>query len=385
MRKLILVSILFLVAPLAIATTADKMVFYGEVNVITAIIDQDKEFNGTYDGDTDTTWDLADARLGFDFKLSDALSAKVEIWSGLFSSNLTRHWYGAWKFSDSGTFMVGRTWAPTYQSITNSNLIDGAADIQGSLREDGLQLWFDVGGGNLKIAMLTPASTAVSGVTTFVDGGDPAVWGDDTDTILPKLEVSYDHNFAMVDANFFGGYNSYDQQQNQIDGKSISIDSWVLGATAAVEFKPVYFKAGIYFGQNLKEYGWQVDFNNVVSAVVMNDPADPNNPIVIDTDYLGYVLVLGFNFNDRFSLETGYTHIGMNQDYTTPGGIHYKFYEGAAEYYIMATYQLADNVHIYPEIAILDCDDGEVTINGVTAETDRGSRSTYGIYWKINF
>jgi hypothetical protein len=90
----------------------------------------------------------------------------------------------------------------------------------------------------------------------------------------------------------------------------------------------------------------------------------------------------------------------MEQDFTL-GATHnlgaafpagtYHYEEGSDEYYVNATYKLADGVLMAPEISILDCQDSVSTFNGVDqyaanpALAVRGSRSRIGIYWMINF
>ncbi|RPI74561.1 MAG: hypothetical protein EHM45_18410 [Desulfobacteraceae bacterium] len=387
MRKLFLVLIIALIAaPLALATTADKMNFYGRVCVRTTIVDQDKEYTATGVDDTDTNWSLDASRIGFDFTVSDALSAKVEMNAS--GGNVKyRHWYGAWKFNDNGTFVVGHTWAPTFVALTSSNIGSGDyGEMMGSLRESGLQLWYNLGGGQLKVAALAPSVTQAYSIDTSTLGTTAYAWND-TDTTLPKLEVSYNHKFSIVDMTFFGGYNSTDAEDTYVSGtSSVSIDSYVLGLTAAVDFKPAYFKAGVFMGQNLSQYGY-FGIAAVAQPVVGINTATGTSfsYSTYDVDYFGWTLVAGFVVNDRFEVEGSWTHAESELDVNYLGAGGTRNLE-ADQFSFLATYKLADGVYIYPEIVFHDQGDDEITmIGGSTTTTERGGYNEYGIYWRINF
>jgi hypothetical protein len=287
-----------------------------------------------------------------------------------------RHWYGKWNFG-AGSLIVGKTWTPTFQSLSDSNLSDmwvtGLGDMCFSLRQPGLQVWMDVGGGSLRMAAL---NVTVDG-SGIADVGDASVATNDTDTTLPRLEVSYAHKIGPVDATFFGGYQTFDVEANSAAyTASSSVDSYVLGGTAIFNLQPAYIKAGVYIGQNLYDAGMIVMGYNAESYL----PVGGTTYDVANADDFGWQLTVGFAANDQVELQAGWGHVESEIEVLTSKSITEQ-----DVYYIMAMIKLADNVYIYPEIARSDYGEEKVTSGGTTTTTDLGTRTTYGIYWRINF
>jgi hypothetical protein len=392
MRKLILLCVLaaLLLAP-AVFAVEKTVNFYGSARVATFVESKDSEYlhnTGDSWSDSDTTWDKEDwtSRFGANFSMGN-VTGNVEIRPN--DGGYVRHWYGAWDFG-GGTLVVGRTWAPTFVGLTSSNLAGnywGPGDIVGSLREDGLQVWIPVGNGTLKIAALAPALSTHDNTDVYDPYSYLTVYSDETDTTLPKLEVSFDtkiNNFAF---GFVGGYNSIDVQLHSegvgYHDLTASIDSWLLGGWFNLDLKPAYLKGGIYVGQNLANYGSNdLMFNPALPEI---DMSDENTLRVNDASFLSYGLVLGFAANDKLTLEGWYWHVQSDRN-CTHNDDHWKFTSEASVYGVMAMWQVAPNVSICPEIARIDCGDEIWTWNGEVDETTpMGTSTIYGIYWQIDF
>jgi len=392
MRKLIvlLVAAAFLVAMGLPAMAADKSVtFYGSARVMTYIQDRDKENTGKGYDDTDLVWSLDDgsSRVGAIFKAGkiggqveirprDRQSTRTRTMSTGGARDLMRHWYGSYDFGVA-KLIVGQTWAPTFHPISHEcmlgggGFLDGYGDMGGTASAPGLQIWVPVKGvnGMFKLALLEPYTdpewdSLVTGYTS------------DTDTSLPKIEASLNGGFGPLSFNIRGGYNTFDVV-NATDNEE-SIDSWLLAADAGYSFGAFYVKGVYYRGQNLSVYG--TGGPEVIWGLFPQAFTGTN---VEDVDNWGVMGVVGFRFNDKISIEGGWGTRRAEQDYLT-GEIKDK----KSAFYAMLPITIAKGFTMTPEVLITDedeCTGPSPAPTGVTYSADRGHKSYYGVYWRIDF
>ncbi len=375
MRKLIvfMVAAAFVFSCALPAMAADKEVsFYGNVRMDTFWVDRDKNTanalripftpgpakGGIYD-ETDVFWDLCTgcSRFGARFKAGD-VSANVEIRPN--SASYFRQWWGSWNFG-AGSLLVGQTWSPCFQGISNSVFDggDGAAygEAGGSLRIPMVQLSFPFEVGTLKIAFTRP--------------GSGTALGNDTENMLPKIEANFNAKVGPVGFTVFGGYNWLDARDFTTD-ESKSVNGYLAGAVVNVPIGPAFFKASYQFAQNPNEYGLFLAGAQPFGATL------DSNDNVQDVDLQGYFLVLGMKFTDMLAAEVGYGWTKTERDNNDTGLTDE---DDKAFYYIQMPITLAKGVTVTPEIGKFD--EKEHVLNGVT--TDDGDAIYYGAYWRVDF
>jgi len=375
MRKLLVLlsAVAFVVAFTAPAMAADWG-FYGSARMTTFMEDDSKEVTGTDFGDDDLTWDLqGNSRFGASVKAGD-IGGGFEYGTGV---NL-RKLYGTWNFG-GGTLLLGQTYSPVNMFYSNQvwgsdNDMLNYGGVYGG-RNPMIQLAM----GSLKIALLKPK--APGGIVTEATAAgfefDPTTGGFlpvaatagvtgpvDTDTTMPKLEVSYSFKAGPVGLTVVGGYNTYDETDTSND-KGYSIDSYIVGLGFNVGLNAAYVKGNVYTGTNLGPYG--------MYQAGADDPAyDAGTDSIKDCDSMGYLVVAGFKVSDAFGLEAGYGHTESELDVAGSKA------DETDAYYVQATINLAKGCFIVPEIGKIDYKkdaDGE----------KEGDTTYFGAKWQINF
>lgn len=204
--------------------------------------------------------------------------------------------------------------------------------------------------GGLQVALLRPSTPEVAAFniteTTNID------------TIMPKIEVSYDFTAGPVGVGVFGGMNTYDEVD--ATDQDTSIDSNLMGIRANVAFGRYLCKAGTYFGTNLGTYGFAGGGKPTYTAE-LNDSHD-----------MGYFLVAVFKASDTLSVQAGYGYSEREVDLAGP-----KTDDGAA-YYVQAKIDFAKNIWVVPEIGKFDYKDN-------AAGMDEGDQTYFGAKWEIRF
>lgn len=363
------------------AMAADKEVsFYGNVRMDTFWVDRDKNVGNllvpsgaggpvgvgaAYD-ETDVWWDLCNgcSRFGARFKAGD-VSANVEIRPA--NGSYYRQWWGAWNFGP-GSLLVGQTWSPTFHGISNSVYDggDGAAygECGGSLRVPMVQLSFPFEVGTLKIAFEKPGSG-------FDNAATGSFAGYDNESMMPKVEFSFDGKAGPVGFGVFGGYNWLDARDKATDN-TIGLNGYYLGAMVSIPIGPAYFKGSAYMGQNPAEYGL------FIPGQAYKAYLDPGTTNVQDVDIFGFFAVAGMKFTDMLAFEVGYGYATSERDTTGAGTVE----DEKAFYYIQMPITLAKGVTVTPEIGKFDEKDHKLA-DGSTV--DDGDAMYYGAYWKIDF
>ena len=398
MRKLLVLlsAVAFVVAFTAPAMAADWG-FYGNARMTTFMDDDSKEVTETDFGDDDLTWDLqGNSRFGASVKAGD-IGGGFEYGTGV---NL-RKLYGTWNFG-GGTLLLGQTYSPVNMFYSNQ-VWGGDADMlpYGGVY-GGRNPMIQLAMGSLKIALLKPK--APGGVLTaevpaevaqytdadlaelVVDeewvlntdyflvwsaGGENVIYipstagiTEDTDTTMPKLEVSYSFKAGPVGLTVVGGYNTYDVVDTSND-KSYGIDSYIVGLGFNVGLGAAYIKGNVYTGTNLGPYGmWQEG---------ADDPDyDADTDSIKDCDSMGYLVVGGFKVSDTISLEAGYGHTESELDVAGSKA------DETDAYYVQATINLAKGCFIVPEI-------GKVDFKEDADGEKQGETTYFGAKWQINF
>jgi len=391
MRKLLVLLVaaafVFTMALPAMAAGEKKVDLYGSVRVMTYIYDTDKENNGTNFDDSDLIWalDEGSSRFGARFSAGD-IGANVEIRprdknTGASPSNgadsLLRQWNATWNFGQ-GTLLVGQAYTPSFHPICNECLVGGGGVLDGygdngvSVRGNGLQVWFPIKAvnGMLKIAALNPADdTAAIGVAGF-----GAAYASNIDQSLPQIEAGLSMAFGPLDVYLRGLYKTFDSV-NTATNEDVSVDTWLLGIDATYSMGPFYAKGLFYTAQNLYEM-------SSAGAPPQNWVWAPEAFVgtsVEDVDHYGWFAVVGFKFNDKVAFEGGYGQKHTEQN-RTASLIEYKDETSAIVFFLPIT--VAKGFTVTPEVLIAD--QGEQEIAGVK-QGDRGKKTYYGLYWRIDF
>jgi len=364
------------------AADEKKVELYGSVRVQTYITDADKETTGTAFDDSDLTWSLDEgsSRFGARFQAGD-IGANVEIRprdkesviSADGSTNLLRQWNATWNFG-SGTLLIGQAYTPTFHPICNECMLGGGGVLDGygdngvSVRQAGIQVWFPIKGvnGMLKLAALNPAEDSTK-ITV------PGWVATDTDTKLPQLEAALSMAFGPLDVYLRGLYKTFDTV-NTTTNDDVSSDTWLLGIDAGYAMGPFYVKALMYTAQNL----YNMSSAGGPQGTWVWAPQAFTGTTVEDVDNWGWFAVAGFKFSDKVSFEAGYGQKFAEQNQAA--GVKYEDETSAIVFFLPIT--VAKGFTITPEILIAD--QGNQTIGGVE-QGDRGKKTYYGLYWRIDF
>ena len=392
MKKfMVIIAVIAMVGAFTATSMAAEWNFYGSSRMTTVWYDKSKEVVGTNFDDQDTAWtSQTNARIGAKVKASDAVSGRFEM--GMSSNNghkygdRTTHpelsninsdtvWlrlmYGEYNFG-SGSLLVGQDYTPTTailsanigvlpsviasQGLTPVNDGEGNALQVGAFyisRQPQIKLKF----GGLQLAFIDPKQTTIGAYT-------------DSDTTLPRIEASYKFKTDMFSITPYAGYNTTEMSDPTNDN-SITVSSYVVGASGDVNFGPMYVKAQVFWSQNPDNYGR--------SNVGLYDGAILNaaGTDVEDSSCYGGQLIAGFKLSDLLTFEAGYSYdhneVDLNTGFTGEND--------PSAWYVNATITLAPGVYIIPEVGYFDFGDLELP----TGDIDQGDATYYGAKWQINF
>jgi hypothetical protein len=373
---MVILAAIAMVGAFTATSMAAEWNFYGSSRMTTVYYDKSKEVVGTNFDDQDMTWtSQTNARIGSKVKASDAVSGRFEM--GMSNNNKAggdtvwlRLMYGEYNFG-SGSLLVGQDYTPTTailsatigvlpsviasQGLTPVNDGEGNALQIGAFyesRKPQIKLKF----GGLQLAFIDPAQTT-SGVYT------------DSDTTLPKIEVNYNFKMDNFSIKPYAGYNTT-EMANPANDNSITVDSYVIGASANVNFGPMFVKGQVFWSQNPQNYGR--------SNVGLYDGAVLNaaGTDVEDADCYGGQIIAGFKMSDMFTFEAGYSYDHNELEVAGVTGEN-----DPSAWYVNATITLAPGVFIVPEVGMFDYGDND----SGAGSTDRGNVTYYGAKWQINF
>lgn len=361
MKKLFMFFVAFIVVSIfSVAAMASEWSFYGSARMSTFYEDKSEELSKTGDDDQDLTWALqGNSRIGAKIKAGN-IGGRFEYGSGV---NL-RLLYGTWDFG-AGTLLIGQDYTPMTFWISNQ-VWGGDNDLLGFGQVyDGRNAQVKLKMGDFQFALIQPK---------VVDPYDPVADNnftpDDTDTYIPKIEVSYVAKLGPATMHLAAGYNTYDivwvDSGGDEEEEKVASYIYTLGFTSS--FGAFFVNGDIYAGKNPASFG-QADANDLGAVW------DAVNEKVEDVDTLGMALIVGFKANDMLTFETGY---GMAKDEFDLNGDSYDV--TADSYYLNATIKLAKGCFIVPEIGKVDYGDLD---NGI--DRDLGDFTYYGVKWQINF
>lgn len=366
-------------------TMAADWAFYGNARFDTFSIDQSKEAaanpfgesagympanggQGT-NSDTDTQWTVAtNARIGANVSAGDV--------GGRFEYGPTpnlRLLYGTWNFG-AGILTVGQDYTPISEFYSNQ-VFDGDIDLLPfgmayNSRKPQIKLTF----GGFDVAFITPNVKApISGYTTTTNAAGKVIGVTptamvpvDTDTVLPKIAMSYKFSTDMFSVKPYLGWQSFDFNKGAGNDSTESLTSLVYGVGGKVNFGPAYVAANIWGGTNAGNYGMFMASEGRAAWDGVN---------LKDNTTIAYAGVVGFKASDMFTIEGGYGYTHSEIDYVV------KLEDSASSYYLNCTINLAPGVFIVPEIGKYDY--SEWKAGGLSVE--KGDLTYFGAKWQINF
>ena len=410
MKKLTIIALVVAItAVFTVSATANDWNLYGSSRMATFYTSQDlgkrlEEVSpgqfiavqnrdiANQDNISDLRWNLqTNSRIGAKVK-GDKVEGQFEfgVTSDGGGGNVsTRRLYGIWKFAEGWGLKVGKDYTPIIfflsgQVFNNDSGLKklGVAygDRRGQIAVEG-----KLGPGMLKVALIDPSTSTLSTPSST------------TEVIIPKFEASYQMNFTdAISAHAFGGFQTYDiKSANLLFGgtDSRSVQSWVVGLGADMNFGPFYVKPQVSYYQNGAVAGWLnanyltatkrgfvEDFNANFGTAI---PVDTVSTEVLDGNNLMAMLAVGFKPTESLGLEAGVGYVGFDTD--SIQGISIK--NTYMEYYLQAVITLAKGVYIVPEVGYRDFgkNEGDRPPFVVAPDTDNGSLFYAGAKWQIDF
>ena len=340
--------------------------------------------------DQELIWDLmTTSRLGFRFQHTDQISGLVEYGAGGPNGVNLRHLYGNWKKGDF-EILVGQSWTPTTllyseQAFANDDVLF-TVGFPFAGRQPMIQFKYKA----LKLALIHVHNASAFEVEFATgpkdpDTGDPPAERPDVDVLFPKIEVGLHHDAGRFVLDLYGGYQTYQLQGSHIQTKpgfesppNLDVDAWLAGVGAGIDIANAYLKANLFKVQNGAAYGLT---NESLSTTLLKNPLyipefEPAK--LLNTESLGYALVLGWKFNHRFRIEAGYGHIEKEHDASkyVPSGFIGR--DKTDAYYLQAPVMISKLFTIVPEAGYYDLQNDHFG-------RDQGGLSYFGAKWQINF
>jgi len=373
MKKLLVV---LLVLGMAVPAMASEWNFFGSARMATFYLSQDTgdlDDAGILYDDADLSHTLqANSRLGATVKASDMIGGVVEI--GIGTGGLsTRKIYGTYNFG-GGELLIGQTYTPTTYFYSNS-VYGSDGDLCGlgqfnNPRSPMVQL--SVNG--FKVALVSPIiGTASLGTYT------------DADVSLPKIEASYSMKNDAFFLDVFGGYQTYDLEDNAND-QSKTVSSFAVGFDGGMTFGPATITVAANTGTNYGAYGAAVGWDHRDAtiggyALTWDGFAGPQlvDDNVEDTTALQAMIVANFILADNFSMEAGFGYSSLSNSEAADAAGFDEDTLTQMQYYINGVYTFAPGFFIVPEIGIIDYGDW------LDGDTSLGSDTYIGLKWQIDF
>jgi hypothetical protein len=410
MKKLTIIALVVAItAVFTVSATANDWNLYGSSRMATFYTSQDlgksleevspgqfiavqNRDDANQDNISDLRWNLqTNSRIGAKVK-GDKVEGQFEfgVTSDGGGGNVsTRRLYGIWKFAEGWGLKVGKDYTPIIfflsgQVFNNDSGLKklGVAygDRRGQIAVEG-----KLGPGMLKVALIDPSTSTLSTPSST------------TEVIIPKFEASYQFNLSdAMSFHAFGGYQTYDiKSANLLFGgtDSRSVNSWMFGLGADMNFGPFFVKPQVSYYQNGAVAGWLGDryltptkrgaveaFNADFGTAI---PVDTVSTEVLDGNNLMAMLAFGFKPTESLGLEAGVGYVGFDTD--SIQGISIK--NNYMEYYLQAVITLAKGVYIVPEVGYRDFgkNEGDRPPFVVAPDTDNGSLFYAGAKWQIDF
>ena len=412
MKKLIPIALVVAItAVFAVQATANEWSLYGSARVATFYTSEDLGLELGRRGSgppfqffavdnrnaanqntvKDLQWNLqTNSRIGGIVK-GDRLEANFEFGvtsDGSGGDVTSRYLYATWKFAEGWGLKVGKDDTPILFGLSNQ-VFDNDSNLWrlGNAwggRQAQIAVQGELGPGMLKVALIDQTTNTLNTPNGVVE------------KLLPKLEASYQYYFTdAMSAHAFGGYQTYDVKYPGAFGlgtDDFSVDSWVLGAGANLNFGSFYVKPQVSYYQNgaaadwlgsvylpFSKSGLVDEFNSSFGTDLQLVGSDG----VIDAKNLMAMLALGFKPTESLGFEAGVGYVGYETD--SYQGVSIK--NNYLEYYLQAVFTLAKGVYIIPEVGYRDY--GKAKIDTpfyiIVPDVDLGSLFYAGAKWQIDF
>jgi hypothetical protein len=295
--------------------------------------------------------------------------------------------YGIWKFAEGWGLKVGKDYTPITFFLSNQ-VFDNDSNLQFlgeayGARRGQLAVEGQLGPGMLKVALIDQTTDTLNTPDGVVE------------KLLPKFEASYQYYFSdAMSAHAFGGYQTYSVKYPGTFGgtSDFSVDSWVVGAGADLNFGPFSVKPQVSYYQNGAAAGWLQNnylpfstsgFVSQINSVYGTDLQVIGSNDVLDAKNLMAMLAVGFKPTESLGFEAGIGYVGYETD--SYQGVKIK--NNYLEYYLQAVFTLAKGVYIIPEIGYRDfgTQDIDKPFFIVAPDVDLGSLFYAGAKWQIDF
>ncbi|CAB5128793.1 hypothetical protein D3OALGA1CA_3093 [Olavius algarvensis associated proteobacterium Delta 3] len=367
--------VLFTPAMALVASTvgAADWKFYGSARMTTFYIQQSEDVptNPMFQGpgnplnaaDGDLTWALqGNSRIGATVE-NGSVGARFEYGASGGNANL-RRLYGTWTYG-KGSLLAGQDFTPITGNFSNQVVLTDAAlyNIGDPFAGRLPQIKWHTGG--FQLALIQPnivPGSQISGST----------YNADTDSLIPKIEAVYRHDWNGSHVRVFGGYQTYDLV-NTADS-SVGVGSFLFGVQGKGGFGAGGIHASIYYGQNLGTYG------SVESGTLSNMNFDGGLPVfegnsLKDNNALIAALQFDWKLTERLGFETAVGHRWMKLDTSTSRE------QQSYVIYAQLKVMLASTVRVVPEIGYYDFG----ALEQGASKQELGNAVYAGAKWQIDF
>lgn len=327
----------------------------------------DKNLNADTD-DKDLRWDLqSNARLGGTVA-KDKIKGVYEV--GLDDDSTTaggsgvytRLIYATYDFG-CGTVLIGQDWTVLgnmfYSNqvvLDDNNLLGWGAIYEGRTP----QIKFKVKG--LEIGFVEDKASSKLNA-----------YSGDVDVLMPKIEFRYNIDQEKFFVDTFGGYFSYKVQNVVLtDGGTNygdkTVNSWAAGVGGGLKLDPVFVRAQVYTGQNVKNFGLS---HTDATGAQFNATGS-----LVDEDNFGTHVVIGSKI-DKYTVEAGAGYVYSKLDESVGAVGDDK--NTAFSYYLNAVIPVYGAFFVVPEVGVLDYG------NNASGDDEHKDTMYVGAKWQINF
>jgi len=340
MKKLIVIlAAIAMVGAFTATSMAAEWNFYGSSRFASFYTTLDDANPATEDVNNLEWQHQTNARIGANVKVNDQIGGRFEMGT----TNNKRLLYGTYNFG-GGELLIGQTYTPSVSFYSNSvynsdgDLLNLGQFYNG--RKEMIQLKM----AGFKVALIKPNVIATGGF--------------DTESVLPEIEGAYKFKGDNFFVDVYAGYQTYDLKGTPTGDESV--DSYVVGGGAGMDFGPMFVKIGAFMAKNQENYG----AGSGAATYVVNK--------VVDNDAYGYLAVVGFKASDAMTIEAGYGDTRNEPD--VDGSIE----DETTQYYINLSYTITPGFFVVPEIGYIDFKED-------AAGAEEGDFTYAGLKWQINF
>lgn len=338
----------------------------GSVRFLTQYTKTEAEASETGSDIEDLIWDLqTNSRLSFQAWSGEDARAetggtygRIQFGAGDDAQVRLRLFYGEWYFRPQCKLTVGKHYPPLNYFLSNQvgfgdyNLVPFGGVYTG--RHPMLRLRFGSFPDTFDIGIIqTSTNTRRLG----------APFDFETRSTIPRLEVSWGQTLGPLWFDIGAGYNTFEIKDTS-SGNGTRIDSYVFTAALTGEYGPFFFNSSVYFGQNLKNYGFPVRGD---SFAHWNTDTDS----IADADGYGYIAVAGYRYRDLLRFEAGYGYAANDPGFPADAQT-----DDVQSYYLQVLIPIASQFFIVPEI-------GKIDYKQDSAGNDQGAETYAVIKWQI--